>query len=174
MGTSSGNTSSTRWAASAGDIFDVRVYGEEDLTGTFQVAQDGSIDYPFIGRVRVAGLEPTEVADLITHKLKGEQYLKNPQVSILVKEYNSKRVSVIGAVAHPGTFPLSPGMTVVQAITEAGGFSPLASKNSTALTRTIDGHRRTYHLRAGDVSEGQGRDLTIRAGDIIYVPERIF
>ena len=159
----------------AGDVFSVRVYAQEQLSGRYRVATDGTIDFPFIGRTEVAGLEPPEVADLLARRLKEGEYLVDPHVSILVEEYNSKRVSVVGAVDQPGTFPLTPGMTVLRAITTAGGFTALASQNSTVVTRhTADGERRRYVVRAGDVSEGQAPDFVLQPNDIIYVPERVF
>lgn len=158
----------------AGDVFDVRVFGEEQLSSSYRVAQDGSIDFPLVGRLTVAGLEPTEIADLIQRELRERDYLRNPQVSIYVKEYNSKRVSVMGAVARPGTFPVSSQMTVVQAISLAGGFTPLANRDGTVLTRRQNGELRRYPIAAGEVAEGNAEDLTVRAGDIIYVPERLF
>jgi protein involved in polysaccharide export with SLBB domain len=158
----------------AGDVFDVRVYGEADLSSTYQVAQDGSIDYPFIGRVQVVGLEPTEIADLLTSRLRGDGYLRSPQVSVLVKEYNSKRISVMGAVARPGNFAMSAGLTVVQAISLAGGFTALASRNGTVVTRRVNGELRRFRIAAEDISTGRADDFVMNAGDIIYIPERVF
>ena len=158
----------------AGDVFDVRVFGEESLSSSYRVAQDGSIDFPLVGRLAVAGLEPTQIADLIQRELQARDYLRNPQVSVFVKEYNSKRVSVMGAVARPGTFPVSSQMTVVQVISLAGGFTPLANRDGTVLTRRTSGQIRRYPIAAGEVAEGNAEDLPVRAGDIIYVPERLF
>ncbi len=157
-----------------GDVFEVRVYGEEGLSGAFRVAQDGSIDYPFVGRVHVAGLEPTAVADLLREGLTSGQYLRNPQISVMVTQYNSKRVSVMGAVRNPGTFPLSPGLTVVQAVSLAGGFGPLADRNATVVTRSVDGSPRQFRIPVEDVARGRAADFPMRAGDIVFVPERVF
>jgi len=156
-----------------GDVLDVRVYGEEELTGTYRVAQDGSIDFPFIGRVAVAGLEPPTIADTIKDRL-AHGYLRDPQVSIFVREYNSKRVSVVGAVAHPGNFPMTTGLTVVQAISLAGGFTSIASRDDTVVTRRVGGRLRRFPVHAEDVTEGNEDDFPLQAGDIIYVPERLF
>ena len=158
----------------SGDVFDVRVFGEADLGATYRVAQDGSIDFPMVGRLAVAGLEPTAVADLLSERLRSGQYLRNPQVSVLVKEYNSKRVSIMGAVARPGTFPMSSGLTVVQAISLAGGFTPLASRNNTVVSRRVNGVVRRYTVQVDDVTTGGASDVPLAAGDIVYVPERVF
>jgi protein involved in polysaccharide export with SLBB domain len=158
----------------SGDVFDVRVYGEQDLSGSYRVTRDGTIDFPFIGRTHVAGLEPTEVAEAIRSELRDGGYLQNPQVSIFVREYNSKRVSVVGAVENAGTFPVSSGMTVVHAISLAGGFTALASRNDTVVTRRVGGRLRRFRVRVEDAVEGTANDFPLQPGDIIYVPERIF
>lgn len=158
----------------AGDVFDVRVFGEAELTGSYRVAQDGSIDFPLIGRLVVEGLEPTQIADLVTTRLHDGGFLVNPHISVLVKEYNSKRVTVLGSVSHPGTFPMSAGLTLVQAISLAGGFTSLASRNDIVVTRRVNGELRRYRVRADDVTEGRSDDFSIGAGDTIYVPERVF
>lgn len=158
----------------AGDVFEVRVYGQEDLSASYRVAQDGSIDFPLVGRVEVGGHEPTEIADLIATRLREGDILVSPSVSVLVQEYNSKRLSVMGAVAQSGTFPMTAGLTVVQAISAAGGFSPLANRNGTVLTRRVDGELQRYQIQVNRISRGQEQDIPVQAGDIIYVPERVF
>ncbi len=157
-----------------GDVFDVRVYGDADLAATYRIAQDGTIDYPLVGRLAVAGLEPTAVADLLETRLRDGQYLVDPQVSIFVKEYNSKRVVIMGAVARPGNFPMTGGLTVVQAISLAGGFSPIASRDDTVVSRRVDGRLRRFRVRVDDVTDGRAADFPLRNGDIIFVPERVF
>jgi len=158
----------------AGDVFEVRVYGEASLSGTYRVAQDGTVDYPFVGRVEVRGLEPPAVADRLSQGLRSGNYLVNPQVSVMVTEYNSKRITVMGAVREPGNFPLSPGLTAAQAVSLAGGFGPLANRNETVVTRSIDGSPRQFRVPIEEVARGRERDLALRAGDIVFVPERVF
>ncbi len=158
----------------AGDIFEVRVYGEKELSGKYRVARDGTIDFPLIGRITVAGREPTEVADEITAQLTDRQILRNPQVSVFVTEYGSKRVSVVGAVSKPGTFPMTTGLTVVQAISLAGGFTSLASRDDTIVTRKVDGKPTRFRVPVEEVTRGRADDFGLQPGDIIYVPERLF
>lgn len=157
-----------------GDIFEVRVFGEEAFSGTFRVGGDGSIDFPYVGRTQVAGSEPRQVADVIRAGLIEHQILVNPQVTVTVTEYNSKHVTVTGAVAAEGRFPMTSGMTVVQAISLAGGFTPLANRNATVLTRVIDGRQQDFVVPVETIQRGRGRDIPLRAGDVLFVPERVF
>lgn len=157
-----------------GDVFSVRVYGEDAMTGSHQVAPDGTINFPLLGAVQVAGLEPSAVAQKLQSELVERDLLRAPHVSVYVEQYSSKRVSVVGAVANPGTFPLEPGMTVVQAISMAGGFSSLADRDATMLTRRIDEEIIRYRVPVDRVTKGQAADIEVAAGDIIFVPERMF
>jgi polysaccharide export outer membrane protein len=156
------------------DVFDVRVFGEEELSGQYRVAQDGSIDFPLIGRVQVLGREPFEVADAIEVALREGGFLVNPQVSVFVREYNSKRISVLGAVENPGNFEMRAGLTVVQAIGLAGGFTALANRDGTTVTRRVEGRLRRFSVRIDDIMRGEEDDFPLQAQDIVYVPERIF
>ena len=158
----------------AGDVFSVRVYGEDSMTGSHQVAPDGTINFPLLGAVQVSGLEPTEVANKIQHELQERDLMRSPHVSVYVEQYSSKRVSVVGAVANPGTFPLEPGMTVVQAISMAGGFSSLADRDATVVTRKVAEEIIRYRVPVARVTKGQAADIEVAAGDIIFVPERLF
>ncbi|MGB9341499.1 MAG: SLBB domain-containing protein, partial [Polyangiales bacterium] len=124
--------------------------------------------------VQVAGLEPSAVAQKLQSELVERDFLRAPHVSVYVEQYSSKRVSVVGAVANPGTFPLEPGMTVVQAISMAGGFSSLADRDATMLTRRIDEEIIRYRVPVDRVTKGQAADIEVAAGDIIFVPERMF
>lgn len=157
-----------------GDAFSVRVFGEEALSGDHQVAPDGTINFPLLGAVDVAGLEPTEVADKLQNELRDRDLLRDPHISVYVEEYASKRISVVGAVANPGAFSLEPGMTVVQAISMAGGFSSLANRDGTVVTRRVGDKTVRYRVPVERVTRGQAKDIEVAAGDIIFVPERLF
>lgn len=157
-----------------GDVFKVRVYGEEELSGEHKVSAEGSINFPLLGSVKVSGMEPEQVAATLQQELRDRDILKDPHVSVYVDAYSSKRVSVMGAVANPGTFSLEPGMTVVQAISMAGGFSALADRDATVVTRRLGKETVRYRVPVDLVSKGQATDVPVAAGDIIFVPERLF
>lgn len=161
-------------ALGAGDVFEVKIFGEEELSGKYQVGPDGTIRFPFLGTLSVAGKEVGAVAKEIGDRLKSGQFLLDPHVSILVVASNSKRIAVLGAVAKPGMFPVIAGMTVVEAVSTAGGFTALASKDETVVTRRIDGKLERYRIAVSEATRGNTEDFPLRAGDIVFVPERVF
>jgi len=156
-----------------GDTFEVRVFGEPDLSGPFKVGSEGNVNYPLVGLLHVEGLEAQATAKLIADKLR-QGILRDPQVTVLIKEQTSKKIYVLGQVGHPGTFSYTPSMSVVEAITVAGGFTPLAAKNDTTLTRNEAGKKTTLKVPVADIGEGRARNVFLQPGDIISVPERLF
>jgi polysaccharide export outer membrane protein len=155
------------------DTFDVRVYGEADLTGTFRVATDGTVDYPLAGRLMVAGLRTGEIQRLLVDKLK-DRYLKDPQVVVTIKDRNSQKISVLGQVTKPGQVPYYPNMTIVDAIASAGGFTGIAAKNSVNLRRETGGKIQTQIYPVADISEGRSPNVMVLPGDVLVVDERVF
>jgi polysaccharide export outer membrane protein len=155
------------------DTFDVRVYGEPELTGVFRVATDGTIDYPLAGRIEVAGLRTGQIQRLLVDKLKGP-YLKDPQVVVTIKERNSQKISVLGQVAKPGQVGYYPNMTIVDAIASAGGFTGIAAKNSVNLRREVAGKIETRVYPVADISEGRSQNVMVLPGDVLVVDERVF
>ena len=155
------------------DTFEVRVYGEPELTGAFRVASDGTIDYPLVGRVQVSGLRSGEIQGLLVDKLK-DRILKDPQVVVTIKDRNSQKISVFGQVAKPGQVGYYPNMTIVDAIASAGGFTGIAAKNSVNLRREVNGKIETHVYPVADISEGRSQNIAILPGDVLVVDERVF
>ena len=155
------------------DTFDVRVYGEVELSGMFRVATDGTIDYPLAGRVQVAGLRTGEIQQLLVSKLK-DRYLKDPQVIVTVRDRNSQKISVLGQVSKPGQVGYYPNMTIVDAIASAGGFTGIAAKNSVNLRREVKGKIEMHVYPVADISEGRSQNVMVQPGDVLVVDERVF
>ncbi len=155
------------------DVFEVRVVGEAELSGVYRVSSEGAIAFPFCGRVEVSGLSAPHVAEKLTRCL-AEGYLKSPQVTVFLKEYNSKKVFVFGEVNKPGTFPYEDGMSVVQAITLAGGFTKVAARNSVLVTRSADGQEQKVKIAVDDIGTGKRENFRLQPGDIVFVPESFF
>ncbi len=158
-----------------GDLFEVSVLGEKDLPKEFRVQPDGTIDFPYIDRLMVAGLEPQQIEDLIKNKLVSKQVLVGPQVTLVVKQYNSKKVSIIGAVQKPGSLPWTEGMRLIDAISLAGGLTSLADGDRVRITRNVAANRTvTATVSIDDISDGKTADVPLQAGDTIKVDQRIF
>jgi len=163
-------------ALGVGDVLEIRVYQEPDLSGAFRVATEGSIDYPFCGRVKVVGLTGSALVDLLTTCLRNG-YLKNPQLTVFLKEYNSQKVFVFGEVQKPGTFAFEPNMTIIQVVTLAGGFTKMAAKDSVIVTRVVYDEKslspdeRKIRVPVQSIGEGREKNFTMLPGDIVFVPE---
>jgi len=157
------------------DEFEVRVMGQEQLSGVFQVAADGSIDFPLVGRIIVQGRQPQEISQAIRQALIDLQFLRDPQVTVRVTQYRSKKISVLGWVQHPGTFDWEEGITIIQAVALAGGFSPMAQRNQTQLTRiTAEGEEFSAVVPVEEIEEGRQPDILLQPNDRISVPQRPF
>lgn len=156
-----------------GDVIEVRVYQEPELSGVYQVGSAGDVVFPLCQRVVVGGLAPNAAADALRACL-AAGFMKDPQVSVLVKEYNSKKVFVFGEVQKPGTFAFEDGMSVVQAVTLAGGFTKTAARNSTSVTRRVRGQEVKVKVNVQDIALGKAPNFTLEPGDIVYVPESLF
>ena len=155
-----------------GDVFEVRVYGEELLSGIYRVGGTGEISFPLIGRIPVDGLSPTQVETIVEQRL-AAGYLKHPYVTVFVKKYNSKTVSVLGQVKDPGTFAFGPEMNVIQAITLAGGMLESARANAVVVTRREGGQELQFKVPVRSISEGEVPNFHLKPGDIIFVPKTI-
>jgi polysaccharide export outer membrane protein len=157
----------------AGDVFEVRVYRQEEMTGIYSVNSSGTISFPLIGEVEVAGRAPMAVETEIRERL-ADGYLKNPQVSLLVKEYNSKKLSVFGEVRKTGTFTFVAGMTIVDAISQAGGFTDMARKNAVTVTRKGIEASEKFTVPVESIGKGQASNFFVRPGDVVFVPRRLW
>ena len=157
-----------------GDTFTLEIVGEKDLPHEYQVASDGTVDLPYIHTVHVADLEAQEVARVVRERLISEKVLTDPSVVVQVKEYASRHITMLGQVAKPGSFPLLPGMSLIQAISQAGGLTAVASSSHVNLTRKTAKGQQTVEVDVGAINEGKAPDIPLQAGDQIYVHERLF
>lgn len=166
---------SERTVVGAGDVFTMEIVGEKDLPKEYQISADGSVDIPYIHTIKVSGLEAPEVARLIRQRLMDQKILSDPSVIVQVKEYHSRRITLLGQVAKPGSFPFTPGMTLIQAVSLAGGFTSISDTDRVNITRKADSGRTfTAVLSIGTIMEGKSADVPLQAGDQIYVHERLF
>jgi protein involved in polysaccharide export with SLBB domain len=164
---------STDSAIGPGDVFDVRVYGETALSASYEVASDGTINFPLIGVVAVAGKTPPQIEQDIETRLTNG-FIKKPSVSVRVTDYRSRRVSVFGQVRSPGTFPYTENMSIVEVISRAGGFTAMARKNSVRVTRGSGPSTERMEVAVEEIGQGKAPNFLLRPGDVVFVPERVF
>lgn len=155
------------------DIIVVDVFGERDLCGEHRVQQSGTIKFPLLGSIEVAGKTPVQVAMLLTEKL-GADYLVDPQVNVMVKEYRLRTVSVIGKVNREGAveLPAEQRIDIVEAIARANGFSPIANKNKIELSR--NGKTTRYKFDDLIKLKDDSKKIWLEPGDVIIVHESFF
>jgi polysaccharide biosynthesis/export protein len=127
VGVTPSASAQSEYVVGAQDVLSIAVYDQADLTGQFTVDEDGSLTFPLVGRVMVAGRTVRDVeAEL--HRLLADGFLKNPQVSASIAQYHSQRLFVMGEVRAPGAYPLTGNMSIIEAIARAGGTTPQAAE----------------------------------------------
>ncbi len=165
---------SARVAASSavgpGDALEIRVFDEERFGGEYQVGDDGTIDFPMVGSVDVTGKTKDEVARALEQRL-ADGYLNNPQVSVQVKQRGNREVSVFGQVNEAGSIDYRDGLTVVQAVSLAGGLGAFAAPSRVKVTRRTGDRTVTFEVSLPAIVNGKAQDLVLRPGDIVFVPE---
>lgn len=151
------------------DLLEVEVFEVAELKRTVRVNDGGQISLPLIGLVRVAGLSPSDAERLIATRY-GEKYLQDPQVSIFIREFTSQRITVDGAVARPGIYPLTGQMTLLRALAMAGGGASLSDLENVMLFRTSpDGQSLTEQYDVEKIRKGEAPDPVLRGDDVVVV-----
>jgi polysaccharide export outer membrane protein len=152
------------------DVLDISVWKENELTRTVPVRPDGKISMPLLNDVRAAGLTPNQLAAQITTSLK--RFVTDPQVTVIVTQINSQRVYILGEVLRTGAYPLLPEMTILQALSSAGGFTPFANRKKIYMFRVENGKQVKYPFDYKAVIDGKRTDenVVLKAGDTIVVP----
>jgi polysaccharide export outer membrane protein len=150
------------------DVLNVSVFKVPDLTKTVQVSEDGTINYPLVGDIPAAGETAKELEHSMTQKL-GAKYLRDPQVSVLVTEYNSQRVTVEGSVKTSGVYSIKGSTSLMQVLAMAGGVDDSTSSGDIVLFRTIDGTRSAARFDVDAIRKGDAADPELEPGDVIVV-----
>ncbi|MBP9112878.1 MAG: polysaccharide export protein [Polyangiaceae bacterium] len=157
-----------------GDTLEIVVF-EETWPKEYRVQADGTIDFPNVGTITVGGLEPIQINHLIRQKLEEGKIRYNAIINTTLKNYASKKVSLIGQVQKPGSFPWTEGLKLVDVIVQAGGFNSIADSNHVKLTRQIgDGKSITVEVSVDAITDGAYADILLQTGDTIKVDARVF
>ena len=152
------------------DVLDVNVWKEPDMTRVVPVRPDGKITLPLINDVQAAGSTPQQLATAVTEKLR--KFLTEPQVTVIVTAINSQRVYVVGEVIHAGAFSLIPGMTVLQVLANAGGFTTFADVKKIHVMRLVNGKHTEIPFNYREVLKGDNpeQNIKLEPGDTVVVP----
>ena len=152
----------------AQDLLEISVFRVPELERTVRVNSNGEISLPLVGSIQAAGRSIAELEQALADRY-ADGYLKNPEVSVFVKEFASQRVTVEGAIEKPGIYPLTGATTLLQTIALAGDLDPLADLGGVVLFRYVDGTKMAavYDIRA--LRAGQVEDPAIHGGDLVVV-----
>jgi len=159
-----------------GDLVEIKVFMEDDMDRTLRVSGGGSVTFPLVGGVQMAGYTVAQAEDALADALK--TYLKNPQVSILIKEYGNKTVYVLGQVKKPASIEIPPEkpLTVLEAVTSVGGFTDVAATSKVRVLRMENGEQKAIDVDVTQITKqgNKAMDIPLLPGDVVFVPQSMF
>jgi polysaccharide export outer membrane protein len=152
------------------DVLNIFVWKEADLTRDVTVMPDGKITYPLIGEITAQGQTASELKKVIADKL--QNFVTAPEVTVIVKESRSQVIYTIGKVTKPGPYPLAPGMTVMQALSAAGGFAEWADPKNILIVRREGGKETQLRFNYKEYTSGEKleQNILLKPGDTLVVP----
>ncbi len=162
---------SADYRVGAGDLLHISVFDHPELLVDLRVSESGKITFPLLGQIQVAGMSTHEVESALTQGLAGGGFVRSPQVSVLVTDFQSQKVSVMGQVAKPGQYALTISQHVLDALAQAGGVMNIIAADDATLIRK-DGTKVPIDLIAmfsGDPTQNPA----VGAGDTVYVPKAL-
>jgi polysaccharide biosynthesis/export protein len=152
------------------DVLNIFVWKEAELTRDVTVMPDGNITYPLIGEITAQGQTATELKKAITDKL--QNFVTTPEVTVIVKETRSQMIYTIGKLTRPGPYPLAPNMTVMQALSAAGGFAEWADTKNILIVRREGGKETQLRFNFKEFTSGEKleQNIVLKPGDTLVVP----
>lgn len=170
-----------RYRLFARDVVRISVQGEKDVDVSRRIDGLGEVNVPLLGQVKIAGLTVADAQVLIAGLYVKEEIFVRPEVVVSLVEYGPKEVMVLGQVTKQGKQPFppeAPSMTIVEAITSAGGFTRIAKGDSVRVTRKDErGVEQSHTVNVEKLIEGRaaGAEMfLLQPGDVVFVPERVF
>ena len=154
----------------AEDVLGVQFWREPEMSGDVVVRPDGMITLPLLGDVKADGLKPNALRDQV--KAAAGRFLTDANVTVIVRQVNSRKVYITGQVAHPGAYPLASPRTVLQALAMAGGVTEYAESDNISIARTEGGKTKLFKFNYKNVSKGKGieQNIQLQPGDTVMVP----
>lgn len=168
--------SSQTYVLQPGDLVDIQVYMEDSMNRVLRLSGNGTITFPLVGNIKLSGLTLEQAEQKLANRLTA--YIKNPQVSMLVKEYGNKTVYVLGQVSKPAAIEIPPekSLTVLEAITSVGGFTDIANTSKVRVLRMENGKQKTIDVDVTQITKqgNKSMDIPLQPGDVIFVPQSMF
>ena len=168
--------SSQTYVLQPGDLVDIQVYMEDNMNRVLRLSGNGTITFPLVGNIKLSGLTLEQAEMRLAGRLRS--YIKNPQVSMLVKEYGNKTVYVLGQVSKPSAIQIPPGrpLTVLEAITSVGGFTDIANTSKVRVLRVENGKQKTIDVDVSQITKqgNKSMDIPLQPGDVVFVPQSMF
>jgi polysaccharide export outer membrane protein len=161
-------TRNSGYTVGPSDVLEISVFKVPELSKSVQVADTGTINMPLLGEVPAAGKTAQEIEQDLTRKL-GAKYLKSPQVTVFVKDHNSQRVTVEGAVRKPGVYPIKGKLSLVQALATAEGVDKDLYSKDVTVFRMVDGVRTSKVFDIDAIRGGKAEDPALEQGDVVVV-----
>jgi polysaccharide export outer membrane protein len=167
---------SRNYVLQPGDLVEIKVFMESSMDRILRISSDGVITFPLVGNIKIGGYTIAEAEIRLIDKL--NYYIKNPQVSMLIREYSKQMVYVLGQVHRPSGISIPPekDITVLEAIISVGGFTAIANTSKVKILRLEDGKQKSIYVDVGAITK-QGKkslDVKLLPGDVVFVPESIF
>jgi polysaccharide export outer membrane protein len=162
---------STEYRIGAKDLLEIKVLGEDKLSTTVRVSEDGKITFPYLGEIQVDGLTAAQLEKTLSRLLE-EKYIINPQVKVSIKEFRSKRVSILGAIGKQGSYELLGRTTLLEILAEAGGLARDAGKEIIIIREQADGSNVSLRISVEDLMQkGEAKlNIVLEPNDIINIP----
>ncbi len=170
------NKSQANYKIQPGDLIEITIFKEADMSRTLRISGNGTVTFPLAGNLKLSELSVPEAESFLALKL--SDYIKAPQVTIFIKEYSNKQIYVLGEVKKPGAIqlPTERKLTVLEAITLAGGFTDIAAPDRTKVLRNVNGQSQSIQVEISRITKqgDKSADIFLEPNDTIFVPQSFF
>ncbi|MFA7074623.1 MAG: polysaccharide biosynthesis/export family protein [Endomicrobiaceae bacterium] len=159
-----------------GDLLEITVFMEDGMNRILRISGNGTITFPLVGNLKISGYSVAQAEAILVRELK--QFIRNPQISMLIKEYGNKTVYVLGQVKKPSAIQIPPekALTILEAITSVGGFTDIANTSKVKVLRMENGKQKSIEVDVTQITKqgNKSLDISLMPGDIIFVPQSMF
>ncbi len=153
------------------NLLQIKIFGESAINQVYRIDETGYITHQLLGRVKLEGHTVAEAERMIEDRLRGG-YILHPNVTVFVIEHS--RFSILGEVRRPGNYEITGRVSIIEAISMAGGFTPLANQNNVRIVRKKEGQEQTIRVNANQLLQSAQNPIDIEANDVVVIPKSFF